>query len=124
MKKIGIAFGGLVLILLIVVSIVFAADIRGAINTWRFGIQKVDDHTNYNTIKMVEDTCRSMIASYNADKLKYEQYKESEHAGWAEQAKMRANNTASTYNNYMMKNSFVWKENIPADIYTVLEYLD
>lgn len=37
---------------------------------------------------------------------------------------MRANTTASNYNNYILKNSFVWKDNIPNDIYVSLEYLD
>lgn len=92
---------------------------RGMINTYFFGVQKVDDRTNYETIKKVEDTCRSMIASYETDKLTYEQYKNSESEekqSWAEQAKMRANKTANSYNEYILKNSFVWKENIPQDI--------
>lgn len=68
-----------------------------------------------------------MISSYNTDKLTYEQYKDSESGekqSWAEQAKMRANKTASTYNNYILKNSYVWKNNIPSDIFAKLEYLD
>ena len=48
-----------------------------AYNNWRHSIQKADDATNYDTLKEVEDTCRSMISSYNADKLTYEQYKDS-----------------------------------------------
>lgn len=47
-----------------------------------------------------------MISSYNSDKLIYEQYKDSddeEKQNWAEQAKMRANKTANTYNNYILK---------------------
>ena len=68
-----------------------------------------------------------MISSYNADALTYEQYKDSENEekmGWAEQAKMRANKTASTYNNYVLKNSYVWEGNIPADIKGQLEYIE
>ena len=89
--------------------------------------QKIDDATNYETIKKVEDTCRAMIASYDFDKMTYKQYKDSPHEErqfWAEQAKMRANNTASTYNNYMLKNSFVWKGNIPIDIKEKLDYIE
>ena len=92
---------------------------RGVINTYFFKVQKVDDVTNYETIKEVENTCRAMISSYEADKLTYEQYKDSdneEKQSWAEQAKMRANKTATSYNNYILKNSFVWKNNVPADI--------
>lgn len=96
-------------------------------NDWFHSVQKADDRTNYETLKKVEDTCRAMIASYNADKLTYEQYKDansSEKLEWAEQAKMRANKTASTYNNYILKNNYVWKDGIPNDIYAVLDYID
>lgn len=82
-----------------------------AYNNWRHKIQKVDDDTNYDTLKKVEDTCRAMIASYESDKLTYEQYKDSdneEKQSWAEQAKIRANKTAVEYNNYILKNSYVW----------------
>lgn len=96
-------------------------------NNWEFSLRKADDATNYETLKEVEDTCRAMIASYESDRLTYEQYKDSddeEKQSWAEQAKMRANKTASSYNNYVMKNSFVWKNNIPIDIYAELEYIE
>ena len=39
-----------------------------------------------------------------------------EKQSWAEQAKMRANKTANTYNEYILKNSYVWEGNIPEDI--------
>ena len=100
---------------------------RGVLNTYEYNVQKVDDVTNYETIKEVEDTCRAMISSYESDKLTYEQYKDSdseEKQSWAEQAKMRANKTASTYNNYIIKNSFVWKDNVPSDIYMKLEIIE
>ena len=96
-------------------------------NNYRHSIQKADDDTNYKTLKEVEDTCRSMIASYNADKLTYEQYKNSEDSlekSWANSAKMRANQTASSYNNYILKNSYVWRGNVPIDIYMTLSYLE
>lgn len=88
--------------------------------------QKIDDRTNYETRKTVEDSCRAMIASYEADKLTWLQYKDSEDSeqrSWADQAKMRANRTASNYNNYVLKNSYVWEGNIPADIRYTLEIL-
>ena len=88
-------------------------------NKQEYAVQKVDDATNYETLKEVENTARAMISSYESDKLTYEQYKDSDSAekqSWAEQAKMRANKTASTYNNYLLQNSFVWQGNIPADI--------
>lgn len=96
-------------------------------NNWWHDVQTADDDTNYETRKKVEDTCRSMIASYNSDKLTYEQYKDSDNSekqSWAEQAKMRANKTASTYNNYILKNNYVWKNDVPSDIYATLAYLE
>ena len=88
-------------------------------NLWFGSIQKVDDATNYETLKKVEDTCRAMISSYESDRLTWEQYKDSdneEKVGWAEQAKMRANKTAASYNNYILENSYVWRNNVPKDI--------
>jgi hypothetical protein len=100
---------------------------RAIWNNQMFSVQKVDDATNYSTIKQVEDTCRAMIASYESDNLYYNQYKSGDTAdkkSWAEQAKMRANKTASTYNNYILKNSFVWSGNVPNDIRQQLPYIE
>ena len=130
MKNVLSAIGIIALVIIIVgLPIFFGATPMGKAmwNDWFYKVQKVDDVTNYNTIKEVEDTCRAMISSYESDKLTYEQYKDSdneEKQSWAEQAKMRANKTATTYNNYILKNSFVWKDNIPNDIYLELEYLE
>lgn len=100
--------------------------LSGVLNRFAFQVQKIDDATNYRTIKQVEDSCRAMISSYTADKLTYEQYKDSdsqEQQSWAAQAKMRANKTAASYNEYILKNSFIWQDNIPKDILQRLEYL-
>lgn len=96
-------------------------------NLWFGSIQKVDDATNYETLKKVEDTCRAMISSYESDRLTWDQYKDSdneEKVGWAEQAKMRANKTAASYNNYILENSYVWRNNVPKDIRSDLPYLE
>ena len=96
-------------------------------NLWFGSIQKVDDATNYETLKKVEDTCRAMISSYESDRLTWEQYKDSddeEKVGWAEQAKMRANKTAASYNNYILENSYIWRNNVPKDIRSDLPYLE
>lgn len=103
----------------------------GWFNTWFYNRvdyidQKIEDTTRYETIKKVEDSCRAMISSYESDRLVYEQYRDSdneEKRSWAEQAKMRANKTAATYNNYVLENSFVWSGNVPEDIRNELEYL-
>lgn len=100
---------------------------RAAINSYFHEVQKADDATSYKTKKEVEDSCRAMISSYESDRLTYEQYKDSdneEKQSWAEQAKMRANKTASSYNNYILKNSYVWSGNVPTDIKSQLKYID
>ena len=121
---------GIIFLIIVVVGlpIFFGATPVGKAvwNHWFHAVQKADDATNYKTLKKVEDTCRSMISSYNSDKLTYEQYKDSdnkEKQSWAEQARMRANKTASTYNNYMLENEYVWKDNVPNDIHYRLEYI-
>lgn len=115
-------------VLLPVASFFIMRPINTAVNNvGNFINQKVDDVTNYDTIKKVEDTCRAMISSYETDRLTYEQYKDSdseEKRSWAEQAKMRANKTANSYNNFILKNSFVWRDNIPSDIKTQLETIE
>ena len=129
MKTFGYVCLVILLILIIALPIYFRATPSGKAmwNNWFHEVQKVEDDTNYKTLKKVEDTCRSMITSYEADKLTYEQYRDSdneEKQSWAEQAKMRANKTASSYNNYILKNSYVWKNNVPADIYLELQIIE
>lgn len=99
---------------------------RGIWNANQYAVRKVDDATRYSTRKKVEDSCRALIASYTSDKLRYEQFSSSESAeqrSWAEQAKMRANQTAATYNEFILKNSFVFDGNVPNDIRSELDYL-
>lgn len=91
---------------------------RSVWNNYTHSLEKADEN-QYETKKQVEDTARSMIASYKSDVATYEQYKDSdneEKQSWAEQAKMRANRTANSYNEYILKNSYVWEDNIPSDI--------
>lgn len=129
MKKYFAGLGITVLFLLIVGLPIFfglTKTGRAVWNEWRYGLEKIDEKT-YENQKKVEDTCRAMISSYTQDKLVYEQYKDSEveeERSWANNAKIRANNTAATYNNYILKNSYVWKGNVPNDIYTNLEYIN
>lgn len=90
-------------------------------------IKRVDNLTNYETKKQVEDTCRAMISSYMSDKLMYEQYKDSdssEERSWGSSAKIRANKTAVLYNEYILKNSYVWDGNVPKDIRSELEIIE
>lgn len=127
MKGCLVALLSILLIILLVVGGTFL----GWFNTWLtnkvdYVDRKIDDRTNYETMKKVEDSCRSMIVSYKTDKATYEMYKDSdneEKQSWGEQAKMRANKTANTYNEYVLKNSYVWDGNIPSDIYMNLQVI-
>ena len=124
--KIGIIFIGLIAIGL---PIFFGITPTGKRiwNNWSHSVQVADDETNYKTKREVENTCRAMIASYTNDKLIYEQYKYSEDTlekQMSNNAKTRANQTASTYNNYIIKNRYVWESNVPSDIYMTLQYLE
>lgn len=99
---------------------------RALINLYDNTMKKVDDRTKYENRKQVEDTARASIAAYKSDKSTYEMYKDSideEKKSWAEQAKMRANKTANVYNEYMLKNSYVFDGNIPSDINYQLEII-
>lgn len=118
--------GSLLAIIVILVLAVGSVVAVTAHNNYETALRKADDASNYDTRKAVEDSARAMIASYTADKLRYETYRGSsgeEQQSWAEQAKIRANTTAAQYNEYMLKNSFVFKDNIPEDIKTELEYI-
>ena len=126
-KKTTIIIVGITLIIVgVILFFVLTPSGRKEWNNTMYELHKVDDATLYSTRKQVEDTCRSMMSRYTSDSMIYNQYKESDNAekqGWAEQAKMRANKTAASYNEYVLKNSFVWQGNIPADIKNSLDYL-
>ena len=128
MEAFKVAIAIIIIILLIFLPIYFTC-IPSGVAAWNNLFRKVkmtDDKTNYDTLKKVEDTCRAMIASYKADKLMYEQYKDSdneEKQTWAEEAKMRANRTASTYNEYILKNKYVWRDSVPEDIWLAIPYV-
>lgn len=114
-------------IIVTIISVIFIGAIiflgftpggRSVWNSYTHSLEKADEN-QYETKKQVEDTARAMIASYKSDVATYEQYKDSdneEKQSWAEQAKMRANRTANSYNEYILKNSYVWEDNIPSDI--------
>lgn len=115
-----------VIVCLIIIYFAFVPSGRRVFNSYTHSLQVAEDDTLYRTRKDVEDTCRSMQSSYESDKLVWLQWKDSddkEHRMWAEQAMMRANKTAAEYNNYIVKNNYVWKNNIPSDIYMTMKYL-
>lgn len=120
MSKAGTIIVAIISVILIgaIIFFGFAPGGRSVWNSYTHSLEKADEN-QYETKKQVEDTARSMIASYKSDVATYEQYKDSdneEKQSWAEQAKMRANRTANSYNEYILKNSYVWEDNIPSDI--------
>lgn len=120
MSKVGTIIVTIISVILIgaIIFFGFTPGGRSVWNSYTHSLEKADEN-QYETKKQVEDTSRSMIASYKSDVATYEQYKESdneEKQSWAEQAKMRANRTANSYNEYILKNSYVWEDNIPSDI--------
>ena len=107
--------------------VVITEPMRAIWNNYRHNLQQVDDATLYRTRRQVEDTARAMQANYVADVLTWEQYKDSdsqEQRGWASNARMRANRTASNFNNFMRENNFVWSYGIPYDIDEDLPFLE
>lgn len=100
--------------------------VRRAVNEQFMRVRFANDASSYTTIKYVEDSCRSMITSYTQDLLTYQQYRLYDSKfdrQLAENAKMRANRTAVAYNEYILKNRFVWGKNIPPDIRQELDYI-
>lgn len=99
---------------------------RRLVTGYNYDMEKAGEN-DYSNRRMVEEQCRAFIASYEADKLGYEQYKGSEselERSWAQSYKQRANRTAAAYNEYMTKNSYVFKDNLPSDIPAKLPYLE
>ena len=120
----------IVLALVVIIAIIGFYFVRpmltGFFNTQDAKVVEVNNKTSYKVKKQVEDTARSMIASYESDKLAYEEYKDSEdeeEKSWAKSYKIRANKTAVSYNEYILKNKYVWADNIPADIKFELEII-
>lgn len=98
---------------------------RRIITGYDYQMEKAGEN-NYENRKKVEETLRSYYASYQSDKLGYEQYKDSAdeyYYNLAQSYKMRANSTATTYNEYFTKNSYVFKNNIPSDLPSQLEII-
>jgi len=113
-------FLGAIAVLLVVMFIffTFVPSGRSLWNDYTHSLRKADEN-RYETKKQVEDTARAMIASYNSDVDTYNMYKDAadkEKQSWAEQARMRANRTANSYSEYVLKNSYIWEDNVPEDI--------
>lgn len=91
---------------------------RSLWNEYTHDLEKADENT-YEARKKVEDTARAYLADYNADVDIYNTYCNSDNPDkqeYAEAARMRAIRTANSYNEYLKKNSYVWKDNMPSDL--------
>ena len=105
----------------------FTVSGRSCFNKYDAELMDTDYNTNYKSTREIEETLRSYVASYEADKVIYETNKDSENKeniALANAAKNRANRTAATYNQFYLKNSYIWEDNIPKDIRSELEYLE
>lgn len=105
----------------IIVVLFFSATTIGRTvwNTYCHDVEKADDNTSYENRKKVEDTARAYISSYNADVDIYNTYCNNENENmrsYAESARIRAIQTANSYNDYLQKNSYVWADNMPDDL--------
>lgn len=92
-------------------------------NNYWHDVEKADENTSYETRKKVEDTARSYISSYKSDVDTYKAYCNSEEKNlraYAESARIRAIQTANSYNEYLQKNSYVWADNMPDDLPSTL----
>ena len=120
MKIVGWIISGIIGLLIVVLLMNGFGFFNQKVN---YTYQKAIDNVSYERLKKVEDTARAMIATYKSDKLTYEAYKNTD-VELATQAKIRANRTAVAYNEYILKNNFQWKGNIPNDIYNQLEIIE
>lgn len=112
--------GGVAVILLCLMIICMPSLIKGC-NSWDAANKEANVDTNWDKQKEIEDTLRSYMSSYNADKITYQT---ATNADTKEAAKIRANRTAAVYNEYYLKNAHIWKNNVPEDIKEELPYLE
>ena len=108
------------------ICITFRACTLEAENKYEATLKDIDYNTDYDSVREIEETLRSYIASYEADKIVYETNKnatDKESIVLANAARSRANRTAATYNQFYLKNNYIWEENIPVDIRSQLEYI-
>lgn len=120
----------LTILIVFVLWITFIPSGRQVFNEYVFGMERIDEETDYQNRKMVEDTARSMIANYEFAKSEYESYAQycdtddKDRCQRALDSKTSANKTASNYNNYILKNRYLWQNNLPSDIYLELQIIE
>lgn len=79
MSKVGTIIVTIISVIFIgaIIFLGFTPGGRSVWNSYTHSLEKADEN-QYETKKQVEDTARSMIASYKSDVATYEQYKESD----------------------------------------------
>lgn len=115
------ALASVLTVILLALMIIFTPSIIRSCNKWHARNVEADYDTNWEKRKEIEDTLRSYMASYNADKITYETATNVE---TREAAKVRANRTAAVYNEFYLKNSHIWKDRVPEDIKEELPFLE
>jgi len=91
---------------------------RAVWNSWRYGVRKADNDTAYQNRRAVEEKARAQYTIYQANKTRWEQYKDSndpDERRWAADALTMANSAAGIYNNYLRTNNYT-KEMMPPDL--------
>ena len=125
LKSILLAICGVLLFGILIWFVLTPEGIK-EVNEYEAQLKDTDYNTDYDSVREIEETLRSYMASYEADRIIYETNKnntDKESVALANAAKSRANRTAATYNQFYLKNSYIWKDNIPEDIKSELEYI-
>ena len=126
MNKLKVCYVIVSLVVVVIGFFVVTPTGKSIVQDWSNSMKDVSE-TSYENQKKVEDTARAMISSYKSDKVTYETYinsEDKEEQSWAKQAKIRANNTAISYNEYILKNSHIWEDNLPDDIDSELSVIE
>ena len=111
-------FIAIMIITAIAVSLVYFGLTPQGREIWKqYQQKKTDDRITDEQRKEVEDTCRKMIASWEADLYLYKQTKNIE-------AKERANRTAAEYNKYILQNGYVFGETLPDGVFAVIDSIE
>jgi hypothetical protein len=121
MEKFLFVLGVMLITALIAGIVFFGLTPQGRIiwHQYRFS----GDRITPEQVKEVEDTCRAMIASWEADLQTYMDLKDTDKDG-AEVARLSANRTADMYNEYLLMNTYVFGETLPDGIYAVIESIE
>ena len=114
-----------------IVGLLLVPVTRRLFNEYIFTVKQVDENTNYTNRKQVEDTARSTIVNYNMYRTEYETYKEfcniveeKNKCQRALDSKLLANKSVQQYNEFIQKNRFIFKDNLPSDIPYSLEKIE